>query len=338
MTIKKTARPTMIDVAQRAGVSQMTVSRAMSGKGYVSEEVRLKVTAAAKEIGYVQNKLAHGLRSENTQLVAVVLPTLGNSVFTDVLTGITDAVTQHGFRPVFGVTEYSQESEEELVQDLLSWRPLGIVLAGIEHSETTRKAIIASGIRVAEIMDIDNSPISIAFGLSHKAAGKKTAEYMLSKGHRRFVYVGSQGGKDLRALKRFEGFLEAINEEGATLISTEISTLPSSLAGGLRTTEQILSAADKPDAIYYANDDLAAGGLMYCISNGIRTPEDIALAGFNALPFLDAFPIQLTTIRTPRYEMGWQAGKYLVDPNHTHYASEQRCIDVGFELITGDTC
>ncbi|ETX09677.1 LacI family transcriptional regulator [Marinomonas ushuaiensis DSM 15871] len=338
MKIKKNARPTMVDVAHRAGVSQMTVSRAISGKGYVSEDVKLKVEAAAQEIGYVQNRLAYGLRSENTHLIAVVLPSLANSVFTDVLTGITDAVTIHGFRPVFGVTEYSQESEEKLVQDLLSWRPYGIVLAGIEHSEATRKAIISSGIRVAEIMDVESTPISIAFGLSHKDAGKKTAEYMLSKGHRRFIYVGSQGGRDLRALKRFEGFIEALNEAEATLISTEISTLPSSLAGGLSVTEKILQSSDKPDAIYYANDDLAAGGLMYCISNGIRTPEDIALAGFNGLPFLDAFPIQLTTVRTPRYEMGWKAGNYLVDPSLASYPEGESCIDVGFELIKGDTC
>jgi LacI family gluconate utilization system Gnt-I transcriptional repressor len=143
MKMKKATNPTMGDVARRTGVSQMTVSRVMSRNGYVSDDVRQRVEAAAREIGYVQNRLAHGLRSDKTHLVAVVLPSLSNTVFTDTLSGITDAVTEKGFRPVFGVTEYAQAQENELVLDLLSWRPYGIVLAGLEHTDETRDAIMA---------------------------------------------------------------------------------------------------------------------------------------------------------------------------------------------------
>lgn len=336
MKVKKTANPTMADVASRIGVSQMTVSRAMSRNGYVSDDVRQRVEAAAREIGYVQNRLAHGLRSDKTHLVAVVLPSLSNTVFTDTLSGITDAITQKGFRPVFGVTEYAQDQENELVLDLLSWRPYGIVLAGLEHTDETRDAIEASGIRVAEIMDIDGSPMSVAFGLSQKKAGEVTAQYMLEKGHRRFAYIGSLGGRDLRSVKRFEGFLQTIKNAGATLISKNISQLPSSMTEGVKMTAELLSRPDKPDAIYYANDDLAAGGIMHCMANNIKVPEQLALAGFNGLPFLEAFPIQLTTIRTPRYEMGLQAGKFLISSDQD--TSGQRTIDVGFKLIHGETC
>ena len=103
-------------------------------------------------------------------------------------------------------------------------------------------------------------------------------------------------------------------------------------------TAELLARADKPDAIYYANDDLAAGGIMHCIANNIKMPEDIALAGFNGLPFLEAFPIQLTTIRTPRYEIGQQAGQFLVDADQNSYAATETSIDLGFELIQGETC
>ena len=336
MKMKKATNPTMGDVARRTGVSQMTVSRVMSRNGYVSDDVRQRVEAAAREIGYVQNRLAHGLRSDKTHLVAVVLPSLSNTVFTDTLSGITDAVTEKGFRPVFGVTEYAQAQENELVLDLLSWRPYGIVLAGLEHTDETRDAIMASGIRVAEIMDIDGSPMSVAFGLSQKKAGEVTAKYMLEKGHRRFAYIGSLGGRDLRAVKRFEGFLQTLKKAGATLISKDVSQLPSSMTEGVKMTAELLSRPDKPDAIYYANDDLAAGGIMHCMANNIKVPEQLALAGFNGLPFLEAFPIQLTTIRTPRYKMGWQAGKFLVSSDQD--SSDQRSIDVGFKLIHGETC
>ena len=334
----KVTRPTMDDVADKAGVSQMTVSRVMNGKGYISKEVRDRVKSAADEIGYVQNRLARGLRSEKTPLIAVVLPTLGNSVFNDVLSGITDALTDEGCRPVFGVTEYSQAKEDALVRDLLSWRPSGIILAGLEHSDVTRKAIAAADARVAEIMDIDDAPISVAIGLSQTAAGVATAKHMLAKGHRHFVYAGSQGGQDLRAGKRLEGFRQTLREAGAKLLSEDISDKPSSMMEGRRMTSDILARPVKPDAIYYSNDDLATGGIMHCLSESIRMPDDIALAGFNGLPFLDALPVRLTTIETPRYEMGRQAGKFISRPSEDHSESSARTIDLGFKLCEGQTC
>lgn len=334
----KVARPTMDDVADKAGVSQMTVSRVMNGKGYISEDVRDRVKSAAEEIGYVQNRLARGLRSEKTPLIAVVLPTLGNSVFNDVLSGITDALTDQGCRPVFGVTEYSQKKEDALVRDLLSWRPSGIILAGLEHSDVTRKAIAAAGVRVAEIMDVDGTPISVAVGLSQTAAGVATAKHMLAKGHRRFVYAGSHSGQDLRAGKRLEGFRQTLRAAGATLLSEDISDKPSSMMEGRRMTSDILARPVKPDAIYYSNDDLATGGIMHCLSEGIRMPGDIALAGFNGLPFLDALPIRLTTIETPRYEMGKQAGKFISRPSEDRSESKAHAIDLGFKLLEGQTC
>lgn len=334
----KVTRPTMDDVADKAGVSQMTVSRVMNGKGYISKEVRDRVKSAAEEIGYVQNRLARGLRSEKTPLIAVVLPTLGNSVFNDVLSGITDALTDQGCRPVFGVTEYSQEKEDALVRDLLSWRPSGIILAGLEHSDVTRKAIAAAGVRVAEIMDIDGTPISVAIGLSQTAAGVATAKHMLAMGHRRFVYAGSHSGQDLRAGKRLEGFRQTLREAGATLLSQDISDKPSSMMEGRRMTSDILARPVKPDAIYYSNDDLATGGIMHCLSEGIRMPDDIALAGFNGLPFLDALPVRLTTIETPRYEMGRQAGEFISRPSDDRSESNARAVDLGFKLCEGQTC
>lgn len=328
----------MDDVANRAGVSQMTVSRVMSGKGYISSKVRAQVEAAAAEIGYVQNRLARGLRSEQSSLIAVVLPTLGNTVFTEVLRGITDALTAQSFRPVFGLTEYSEEREYELVRDLLSWRPSGIVLAGLEHSDQTRQAIDASGVRVAEVMDIDGEPISAAFGLSQIAAGQVTAQHMLDKGHRRFVYAGSQSGSDLRAGKRLEGFRQKVREAGGTMVSEIISALPSSMVEGRRMTAEILASADRPDAIYYSNDDLAAGGIMHCLAEGVSIPDDIAMAGFNGLPYLDALPIQLTTVKTPRYDIGLQAGQLLAAQGQGGQSTAPKLVDLGFELSVGQTC
>lgn len=335
MTGKVDSRPTMDDVAIEAGVSQMTVSRVMRGTGQTSEQVRHRVEQAARKLGYVPNRLATSLRDETTPLIAVVLPTLGNRVFSEVLDGITATLSGRGLQPVFGVTEYSEATEEELVRDLLSWRPQGIILPGLEHSDATRTAIRAAGVRVVEVMDIDGDPISIAFGLSQYAAGQATARYMLTKGYRRFGYIGSQGARDLRAVKRFNGFRDAVRDSGGQILVEHVSDGPSSMIEGRRATATVLSAPDRPEAIYYSNDDLAAGGIMHCLSHGVAMPTDVALAGFNGLPFLEALPIQLTTVETPRLEMGIRAAQHLIDDHDT--SEVPRVIDLGFHLIPGQT-
>lgn len=339
MSLGKTSAPTMDDIAAEAGVSQMTVSRVMRGAGKTSSDVRERVERAARRLGYVQNRLASALREETTPLVAVVLPTLGNRVFSEVLTGLNETLIQHMVQPVFGVSEYSLEREEEIVRELLAWRPRGIVLPGLEHTDATRAAIRASGVRVAEVMDIDGTPMSAAFGLSQIEAGRATARYMLERGHRRFGYIGSQGGRDLRALKRHDGFCQVVREAGAQMLLEHVIDAPSSMVAGRTMTAEVLAQPNAPDALYYSNDDLAAGGLMHCLSNGISIPGTVALAGFNGLGFLEALPIRLTTIETPRLEMGRRAARYVTDNSpDAKGLSPPGCVDLGFRLVRGESC
>ena len=339
MSGKSDSRPTMDDIAAEAGVSQMTVSRVMRGTGQTSAEVRERVQAAASKLGYVQNRLATAFRDESSPLVAVVLPTLRNRVFSEVLDGANEVLSSAGLRPVFGVTEYSQEREDELVRDLLSWRPRGLILSGLEHSDATRAAVVASGVRVAEVMDVDGKPISAAFGLSQTAAGRVTAQHMLSKGYRRFGYIGSQSGKDLRAEKRFAGFREVVRQAGAQIIAKRLLTGPSSMTEGRRETAAMVAAPDRPEAIYFSNDDLAAGGIMHCLSAGISIPSELALAGFNGLSFLESLPVRLTTVATPRLEMGRRAAAFVMaatDPEKS--TGMGGLVDLGFQLVPGETC
>ena len=196
------SQPTMHDVARVAGVSQMTVSRVMRGTGYISKDVRKQVVVAAREIGYVHNRLAGGNATYDNPIVGVVVPTMQNRVFTEVLSGINATLDESGLRPVFGVSEYDPGVEEDLVFDLLSWRPRGLILPGLEHTDSLRRIVAQTGVRVAEIMDTDGDPISACFGFSHVRAGEDMAKHLIERGYRTFAYVGSQGGLDLRATKR----------------------------------------------------------------------------------------------------------------------------------------
>lgn len=328
-------RPTMEDVAARAGVSQMTVSRVLRGKGYASPAVKARVSEAAAELGYVQNRLAGALAGEVSPLVGVVLPTLKNRVFNEVLRGVSEALAGEGLQPVFGVSEYSSESETDLVTDFLAWRPRGLLLPGLEHSDALVAMIRRSGVRVAEMMDTDGTPIAAAFGFSQREAGAEMARYMLSKGYRRFAYVGSLGGRDLRARKRFDGFSETVRAAGAQIIAEYVTDDPSSMVEGRRLTAEALAPPEPPDAIHYSNDDMAAGGLMHCLANTIPVPGAVALSGFNGLAFLDALPLKLATIETPRFEIGFQAAAHIVADEEIETPDVR---DLGFRLVPGETC
>ncbi|MEM8693332.1 MAG: LacI family DNA-binding transcriptional regulator [Pseudomonadota bacterium] len=327
-------QPTMHDVARIAGVSQMTVSRVMRGTGYISKDVRNDVVKAAREIGYVHNRLAGGNATYDNPIVGVVVPTMQNRVFTEVLSGVNEALNESGLRPVFGVSEYSLETEEDLVFDLLSWRPRGLILPGLEHTASLRKIIAQTGVRVAEIMDIDGDPISACFGFSHAKAGEDMAKHLIERGYRTFGYVGSQGGADLRATKRFDAFSRVIREAGASLVFNRSPEGATSMEVGRQITDEVLGQPNPPGAVYYANDDLAAGGIMYCLAEGISIPKQIALAGFNGLGFLSALPKLLTTTVTPRFEIGKAAASWLMHSDTTEVIQKT---ELSAKLRIGET-
>ncbi|MEL6240407.1 MAG: LacI family DNA-binding transcriptional regulator [Pseudomonadota bacterium] len=330
----KSPQPTMHDVARIAGVSQMTVSRVMRASGYISKDVRKEVVRAAREIGYVHNRLAGGSAAYDNPIVGVVVPTMQNRVFTEVLSGINQTLDESGLRPVFGVSEYSLDAEEDLVFDLLSWRPRGLILPGLEHTNSLRKIVMQTGVRVAEIMDTDGDPISACFGISHLKAGEEMARYLIDRGYRTFGYVGSQHGLDLRAGKRFEAFAGIVREAGAQIVAIETTEKASSMDIGRTLTKRLLQRHPPPVAIYYANDDLAAGGLMHCLVEDISVPDQVALAGFNGLGFLAALPKLITTTVTPRFEIGKAASCWLMRPEDD--PTEQR-LELPAKLQIGQT-
>jgi len=301
----------MSDVARLAGVSQMTVSRVMRRAPHISKDVQAEVRKAARELGYIHNRLAGGIAAYENPLIGVVVPTLQNRVFTEVLSGISDTLGQRGLRPLFGVSEYSLEAEEDLVFDLLSWRPRGLILPGLEHSDALRQIVAQTGVRVAEIMDVDGEAISACFGISQRQIGQEMAGHLLDRGYRSFGYVAALGGQDLRAAKRFDAFATRIRAAGGRILVQRMSEAPSSMNAGRRLTAEVLAGPERPEAIYYANDDLAAGGLMHCLAEGIAVPRDLAIAGFNGLGFLAALPLRITTTETPRYEIGATAAAWL---------------------------
>lgn len=300
---------TLRDVSDACGVSEMTVSRVLRNRSDVSPATREKVLATAKALGYVPNKIAGALASQRVNLVTVIIPSLANMVFPEVLGGISDALDGTGLQPVFGVTDYLAEREENVLYEMLSWRPTGVIMAGLEHSEASRAMLENAGIPVVEIMDVDGEAIDSVVGISHRRAGREMARAIIDAGYRRIGFLGTKMPDDHRARKRFEGFTEALHAAGLEITDTEYYGGGSALLKGRQMTETILKRSPDLDFLYYSNDMIGAGGLLWCLERGIDVPGKVGLAGFNGLEILDGMPIRLATMDACRREIGERAAR-----------------------------
>ncbi len=295
---------TLRDVSEASGVSEMTVSRVLRGRGEVSEATRARVLEASRLLGYVPNKIAGALASQRVNLVAVVIPSLSNMVFPEVLTGISDGLEGTGLQPVVGVTNYSPAKEESVLYEMLSWRPSGVILAGLEHTASARAMLLAADIPIVEIMDVDGEPVDSAVGISHVRAGRQMAEAIVAAGHRRIGFLGTKMPDDHRARKRLEGFEAALAEAGLAVEDREFYSGGSALLKGREMTAAMLARSPDLDFLYYSNDMIGAGGLLWCLHQGLDVPGRIGLAGFNGVELLDGLPRRLATMDACRLEIG----------------------------------
>ena len=328
---------TLRDVSQASGVSEMTVSRVLRNRGDVSQNTRDKVLLVAKQLGYVPNKIAGALASQHVNLVAVIIPSLSNMVFPEVMTGISEVLETTDLQPVVGVTDYLPEKEERVLYEMLSWRPSGVIIAGLEHSETSAMMLKASGIPVVEIMDIDGSPVDAMVGISHRRAGREMAVSILKAGYRKIGFLGTKMPLDHRARKRFEGFTEALAKSGVEVTDQEFYSGGSALVKGREMTQELLRRNPNLDFLYFSNDLIGAGGLLYLIEKGISIPNQIGLAGFNGVELLKGLPRQLATMDACRSEIGRKAAEMIVQQVNDPKTSFEKVHELVPKIDFGDT-
>ncbi len=291
----------------------MTASRALRGAADVSAANVEKVNQKALEIGYVGNHVASSLSGQQSSLVGVVVPSLENIVFAEVVTGIAEALDGTGIQPFFGVTDYSLEKEHDIVRAMLSWNPTGIIITGLDQPEKTQSILRTCDVPVVQIMDCDGTPIDRCVGFSQIQAGASMAKHLIKSGRRRFGYVGNDIVRDKRAGKRLAGFEAELKKYGLSLLGRKIGEVGTSIAKGRAMTQQLLDEQPTLDCIYFSNDDMATGGAMHCIASGIEVGSKLTLVGFNGLEILKDLPVPIGTSHTPRREIGQAAVKLLLN-------------------------
>ena len=242
---------TLRDVAEAAGVSEMTVSRVLRNRGDVSTQTRDRVHAAARKLGYVPNKIAGALASNRVNLVGVVIPSLSNMVFPDVLAGIGEVLDETPLQPVIGTSKYDDDLEEKVIYEMLSWRPSGLIVAGLEHSQAARAMMANAGIPVVEVMDVDGDPVAACVGISQHEAGRQMAHEIAKRGYRRIGYCGSSSSADHRAQKRRQGFIAGLSEMGLQLADTCLYAGTSGFGTGRAMAAEIMTRS--PDSISFTS-------------------------------------------------------------------------------------
>jgi LacI family gluconate utilization system Gnt-I transcriptional repressor len=327
--------PTLAHVARLAKVSENTVSRVIRNKGPIAENTRKRVLDAIEALGYVPNRAAGSLASSASLIIGVILPSLSNIVFPEVLRGIHAGLAGTIYQPMIGVTDYDLDKEQHLVSSLMAWHPTALITTGFEHTDAARRMLANSKIRVAELMDIDQRPIDLAVGLSHREAGRRSAEHLLERGYSRIGYVGHDWTSDRRARARYDGLCEGLSARGLSLVAESRHDGPSSTMAGRDTLAALLADGATIDAVVFSNDDMAVGGFMHCLAAGIPVPERLALFGFNGLEIGQALPKPLSTVLSNRFLIGKTAVETLL--GNPERPAEPQIINTGFSIIEGAT-
>ena len=331
---RATGRVTLNDVAHAAGVSPITVSRALRGERAVDPALVERVLAASAKLGYVPDPAARALASQRSNHVAMLIPKLSNNLFVDLLDAAQQTLRAGGFQALVGVTHYDEAQEEQLLREQLLHRPAGLLLTGLNHNPATQALIARSQVPCVHLMDLPvagqaNPPYCVGF--RQNEAGAALTRHLLATGRRRIAFAGAQ--LDPRVMQRLYGWRSALQEAGCYEPTLEwLNPASSSLALGGVMFEQIMGQSPAVDAIFFCNDDLAQGALLAALRLRIDVPARIAIAGFNDLTGSDQMLPPLTSVRTPRAQIG-EAGANMLLALMRGETQAQSCVDLGFELV-----
>ena len=330
---ERNTAPTLEDVARVAGISPMTVSRALNSPQQVRPATVAKVMAAISATGYIPNAQAGSLASNRSRLIAVVVPQINNNMFVDTIQSLNDTLSARGYHMLLCVTGYEAETEAETVSTLLSRRPDGIVLTGIHHSTQLKKVLLQASVPVVEIWDMTPTPIDMLVGFSHEKIGASVAEYLGERGYQKPGLIWTD---DRRALQRKQGMLDALAKRNIEPCADVPVALPALMARGREASAQLLDSHPEVDVLVCSSDTLAQGALMAAQARGIKIPQQLAVIGFGDLDFAAANFPSISTVRIDRQRMGELAAEQLLK-RLQNQSVENPIIDMGFTMVSRDS-
>ncbi|MFM1989684.1 MAG: hypothetical protein RJA99_2641 [Pseudomonadota bacterium] len=331
----------MADVAARAGVGTITVSRALNTPERVSPEVRARVQAAIEATGYVPNLAAGTLKSRRSRIVAAIVPTLRSAIFAETVDALAAGLAPHGLQLLVASSGYSPQAEAAILRTLLGQQPEAVVLTGTHHDPSVRALLRGRGLPVVETWDLATDPIDRAVGFSNVEAARAMTHALAARGHRRIAFVGTPPGLEPRAAQRAEGYRRAIVELGFEPEVELLDELGVTIASGERAAAALLARPRPPEAAFFVNDVAAFGAVQACRRLGIAVPDRLAIAGFGDFEIARAALPPLTTVRIPGARIGATAARWVAERlaagGEAPPERAPRSLDLGFEVVLRDS-
>ncbi len=326
------SRMTIRDIAELAGVSIATVSRAMNGRDDVSEETRTLVRELAREHGYTAKRDARGLSTGRTGLIGVTLPVIHPTYFSAIVASVAEALDAHDMRIVLCPTGHEHDREISLVERLMHGTTDGAILVLPEESGSELRALVRQGYRCVVVdpsvpLESDISTVSAA----HSAGADQAVRHLLALGHRRIAAItGTRGG--MATEERLRGYYAAMAGSGVLPDPRLVVESDFTVEGGFAATTRLLELADAPTAIFAFNDPPAIGPRPAARPRGLRPPDDLSTVGFDDTTEAEFVTPTLTTVRQPLAEMGRTAVSILVRLLENH-AYEPAQLELATRLV-----
>ena len=318
MAIKHT---TLADIAARAGVASMTVSRVINRSGYVSREVGKRVQRAIRELDYRPNILARSLKKQRTHVVGILLPDIANPFSAELAQGIRQVLLARGYTAFLSTSDRSIDREQEALQAFFDHRVDGIIVA----TRATRRGNEA----LIRLTDRGMPLVVVGRDLRHAAmdrvaadevkGGQEAVEHLILLGHRRIAFLGVSPSAG-SGLRRYQGYLAALRARGLPLVKEWVVGPGAGPHPGYSTQEdgfegmhRLLALTRRPTAVFARNDYTAMGAMRAVRAAGLSIPDDIAIVGFDNVPLSAFTSPPLTTVEQPTAEEGSQAATLLLD-------------------------
>lgn len=302
---------TIYDVAREAGVSMATVSRVVNGNPNVKPLTRKKVLSAIERLGYRPNAVARGLASKKTTTVGVIIPDVSSLFFSELARGIEDIATMYKYNIILCNSDQRLEKELQLINTLLEKQVDGLLFMGAEIKEDHLQALKSASVPtvLAATRDADNTLPSVT--IDHFQAAYDATRELIDHGHKRIAMITGPMNDPLGGLIRYEGYKRALSDAGLPLDEALVAHGNFFYESGLKATAQFLALADRPTAVFAANDEMAIGAIHAAQDAGLQVPRDLEVIGHDNIRLVEMVRPRLTSVVQPMYDIGAVAMRLL---------------------------
>ena len=320
------AKPVRIEeVAKVAGVSPITVSRALRNPKLVSEATRGRILAVVQETGYWSNPHASALRSGRSSIVAVFVSNLLSQQYTQAARACAEVIEDHGLQMMVGQTSYSYSRELSAIQSLRALRPAAVFLTGVIELEENRQMLRDLNIPIVESWANTRDPIDMLVAFSNVDAGRLAATHLADRGYRYPAFIGRGGG---RGKLRLQGFSQRLNERGIDLAENVVVDWVESIEDGRKAFRQLQAKGVTFDCVFCANDLLATGALIEALAQGLSVPDQVGILGFGDQQNAIGLSPRLSMVAVDTIQIGRQAGAMILSRLNGEKARSRVCLDL----------